>query len=177
MKALMLLAEGFSETEAFTVLDIVKRAGGSITTAAMSSSVVSGSSGSKAVADKKISEIDPYSFDLLILPGGAGYKNLLNSGNVIEIIKNFNSKKKYIAAMCESSSILAQAGIMDDKIGTILPGWESKLPRPRDGRVVVAKNVITSRTSADSVYIALKIAEILASKKAADRLKKDLMVE
>ncbi len=91
-------------------------------------------------------------------------------------MKNFNKKKKYIAAMCESPAILAAAGIMDDKIATILPGWESKLPRPRDARVVVARNVVTSRTSAAAMDFALKLAEIMTSQKAADRLRRNLMM-
>ncbi len=175
MKALLLLAEGFSEIDAFTVIDMLRRVNADVTTASMSSSVVSGASKTKVIADKKITEIDPYSYDLLILPGGPGYKNLLNSGKVIELIRNFNKKKKYIAAMCESPAILAAAGIMDDKIATITPGWESKLPRPRDARVVVARNVVTARTSAAAMDFALKLAEIM-NPKGADRLRRNLMI-
>ena len=176
MKALLLLADGFSETDAFTVVDILRRVNADIIIASISSSVVTGMNKTKIIADKKIEEIDPYSYDLLILPGGSGYKNLLNSNKVIELVKNFNKKKKYIAAMCESPAILAEAGIMDDKIATINPGWENKLPKPRDARVVVARNVITSRTSSDSLDLALKLAEIMTSKKVADRLRKSFLI-
>lgn len=176
MKALVLLADGFSETEAFTVIDILRRAGTSITTASMSSSVVNGASNTKTVADEKISDIDPYSYDLLVLPGGPGYKNLLNSNKVLEIVKNFNKKQKYLAAICESPAVLAAAGIMEDKIGTINPGWESKLPRPRDAKVVVARNVITARNSAVAMDFALKLAEITSGQKAASKLRRQLLV-
>jgi 4-methyl-5(b-hydroxyethyl)-thiazole monophosphate biosynthesis len=176
MKALLLLADEFSEIDAFTVIDILKRANADITTVSVSSSIVNGMSRTKVVADRKLNEIDPYLYDLLILPGGPGYKNLLNSGKVIEIIKNFDKKKKYIAAMCESPIVLAEAGIMDDKIATIQPGFESKLPRPRDARVVVARNVITARTSAAAMDFALKLAEIMTSPKIADKIRKNLLV-
>lgn len=173
MKALMLLADGFSEMDAFTVIEVMKRAGSEVVTASLSSSVVIGASKTKVVADKKLGEIDPYLYDMLILPGGPGYKNLLNSGKVIELIKNFDKNKKYIAAMCESPEILATAGVLEDKIATINPGWESKLPRPRDAKVVVARNIVTSSTSMAALDFALKLAEIM-NKKGADKLRKSL---
>ena len=174
MKALMLLADGFSEMDAFTVIEVMKRAGSEVVTASLSSSVVTGASKTKVVADKKLGEIDPYLYDMLILPGGPGYKNLLNSGKVIELIKNFDKNKKYIAAMCGSPEILAAAGVLEDKIATINPGWESKLPRPRDAKVVVARNIVTSSTSAAALDFALKLAEIM-NKKGADKVRKSLM--
>jgi 4-methyl-5(b-hydroxyethyl)-thiazole monophosphate biosynthesis len=175
MKALLLLADGFSEADAFTVVDILSRAGIPVTTASLSSSVVAGSSKAKAVADKKITDTHPDAFDIVILPGGPGHKNLLNSSAVIELVRNFNKKGKYIAAMCESPAILAAAGIMDDKIATINHGMENKLPRPRDARVIVAKNVITARNSAAAVDFALKLSEIM-NPKGANKVKREMMI-
>lgn len=174
MKALVLLSEGFDEIEAFTVINVLRTAEVEATTASLSSSMVTGKSSVKTMADSKIDEIDPYSYDMLVLPSS---QNILNSNKAIELVKNFNKKNKLIAAINTASIALAKAGILDDKIATIFPGYENKIPRPRSARVVVAKNVITARGPASAIDFSLKLAEVLGGKSAAKKAKRFLAVE
>lgn len=71
MRALILLANGFEEIEAFTVIDVLRRAGIEIVSAGLASSVVESAHGVKTIADKRLGEISG-EFDMLILPGRPG---------------------------------------------------------------------------------------------------------
>ena len=121
-------------------------------------------------------DVDAEEFDVLLLVGGIpGYQNLGNSGKVLSIIKDFNSKNKTIAAICMAPSILAKAGIIDEKKATIYPGSERDVPRPRGGRVVVDGNVITSQAPGTAMEFSLKIVEVLGGREKAEKLKRDLV--
>ncbi|MBI2578529.1 MAG: DJ-1/PfpI family protein [Candidatus Aenigmarchaeota archaeon] len=174
MKVLLLLAEGFSEIDAFTVVDVLRRSGVDVETCGLASSSVTGARKTKILADKKLEAVNHDDYDILVIPGGPGYKNLINSSAVIKIIKAFDTQKKYIAAMCESPVVLAKAGIISDKIVTVYSGLEQQVPRPRNARVIVAGNVITCRSPSAAADFALKLVEIAVGKKAALKTKQEL---
>ncbi|MEM5794173.1 MAG: DJ-1/PfpI family protein [Candidatus Aenigmatarchaeota archaeon] len=177
MKILVPLAEGFEEIEAFAIIDILRRAGIKVDTVGVVGTVIKSARGISVMADKRLDEINPEDYDGIVLPGGnPGYINLGKSQKIIEIIKNFDEKNKLIAAICASPSILAKAGVLEDKEATIYPGMEKELPHPREGRVVVDKNVITSQAPGTAIEFALKIVEKLLGKEKAMQLKRDLVV-
>lgn len=176
MKALIILADGFEEIEAFTVIDVLRRANIEVTSAGLMSAVVEGAHKIRTMADKTLSAANLDTFDALILPGGAGYKNLLNSAAVIKIIQDFNKKNKILAAICAAPCVLAKAGVLDGKIATIYPGMESSLPRPREAKVVVDKNVITSRSPGTAMEFALKLVEVMSTKAASRKVREALVI-
>jgi len=177
MKVLVPLAEGFEEIETATIVDVLRRADIDVTLAGLVSSIVEGAHGIKIVVDKKISDIDPDNFDAIVLPGGnPGYVNLSNSSTIIKIIKDFDQKKKIIGAICGAPVVLAKAGILNDRIATCYPGIEKNIPRPRDGRVVIDNNIITSKSPGTAIEFALKLVEIISGKKKAEKIKEELAV-
>lgn len=176
MKAIIVLADGFEEIEAFTVIDVLRRANIEVVTAGLVSSVVEGAHKIRTMADKTLADVNADSFDALILPGGAGYKNLLNSQKVLRLVQDFNKKNKILAAICAAPAVLAKAGVLDGRIATIYPGMESQLPRPRDARVVVDKNIITSKSPGTAMEFALKLAEILTSQASARKVRADMVI-
>lgn len=68
MKALVVLADGFEEIEAFTAIDILRRAGVEVATAGLVSTVVEGAHKIRTMADKNLSDVSTESFDALVLP-------------------------------------------------------------------------------------------------------------
>jgi 4-methyl-5(b-hydroxyethyl)-thiazole monophosphate biosynthesis len=174
MRALIVVPEEFGEIETFTILNILKKADIHVTMASMASSIVMGSSRTRILSDKKLSEADANSYDILVLPGGPGYKNLLHSLDVLNLVKNFNKQNKIIVAIGESPIVLAEAGIIDDKIATVFPGHEKKIPRIRDARVVIAKNVLTARSSSAAADLALKLVEAVTSKQVAQKVRRSI---
>lgn len=177
MKIMVPLAEGFEEIEAFAVVDILRRAGIKVDIAGVVGTVIKSARGVSVMTDKRLAEINPEEYDGIVLPGGyPGYVNLGKTQKIIEIIKNFEDKGKLIAAICASPSILAKAGVLDDKVATIYPGMEKELPHPREGKVVVDKNVITSQGPGTAIEFALKIVEKVLGKEKALQLRRDLVV-
>ncbi|MBI2971178.1 MAG: DJ-1/PfpI family protein [Candidatus Aenigmarchaeota archaeon] len=177
MRAFVILAEGFEEIEAFTVIDVLRRAKIDTASVGLISKVVSGAHGITTMAEYVLSDIKPDNFDMVILPGGdPGYRNLANSEKVLSIVKDYNKKRKFIAAICAAPYVLAKAGVLDDKIATIYPGMESKIPKPRDAKVVVHDNIITSKSPGTAMDFAVKLAEILAGKAAARKVSNDLVL-
>lgn len=177
MRAVIILAEGFEEIEAFATIDILRRANVEVTIASLSSSIVESSRKIRTMTDKRLAEIKVDDYDAVILPGGPGYKNLANSQAVLSLIKEFDKKKKIVAAICAAPSVLAKAGILETRIATIYPGMESQIPKPRDAKVVVDGNVVTAKSPGTAIDFAIKLAEILAGKAAARKVREDLVME
>jgi 4-methyl-5(b-hydroxyethyl)-thiazole monophosphate biosynthesis len=176
MKALVVLFDGFEDIEAAAAIDLMKRAGIQVTTAGLISLTVESSSGLRVTANKRLVDVTE-THDALILPGGPGYRNLVNSSAVIELIKKYDREKKLIAAICAAPAALAKAGIMEDRPATIYPGMERELPRPRDAKLVISQNIITSKGPGTALDFSLKIVEVLVGKTAADKIKKSICLE
>jgi len=176
MTVMIPLAEGFEEIEALTVVDVFRRAGITVDTVGVMGSVVSGAHGIRVMTDKKLLEINADEYDAIVLPGGSpGYVNLGRSSKIIEILKDFDSKGKIVAAICGAPSILAKAGILEGKKATIYPGMEKELPYPRGDRVVVDGNVITSQGPGTAMEFSLAIVKALLGKDKASQLKRQLV--
>jgi 4-methyl-5(b-hydroxyethyl)-thiazole monophosphate biosynthesis len=175
-KILMPIAEGFEEIETITVIDVLRRAGITVVTAGLQGSMPKSARGVQIMTDKKFSDIKPEEFDGIVLHGGdPGWRNLGNSQRLLNIIKEFDSKGKIVAAICAAPAILAKAGILEEKRATIYPGMERELPRPRDAKVVVDGNVITAQGPGAAMEFALRIVAELVGEDKARRLKTDLV--
>lgn len=176
MKVLMILADGFEDIEAFTVIDVLRRAENEVMVTGLVSNMVESARKVKVNADKRLLDVDPKSYDMLVLPGGPGYKNLLNSSAVLNIIRDFDKNKKWIGAICAAPVVLAKAGILEDRVATVYPGLEKEIPKPREAKVIVVENIITSRGPGTAMDFALKLAEI-TNKGVTKRLKEQLVIE
>lgn len=176
MNVIVPLAEGFEEIEALATVDVLRRAGLNTVTVGLPSTMVTGSRNIKVVADKKLDDINLDDFDAIVLPGGnPGYINLGNSNTIMEAIRKFDSEKKIIAAICMAPTVLAKAGILEDRHATVYPGGERQLPRPRDGKVVIDGHIITSQGPGTAIDFALKIVEILMGQEKANDVKHQLV--
>ncbi len=176
MKILVPLADGFEEIEAVTVIDVLRRAGLTVTTAALSGLDVKGSHGIIMKADTSLSECDPSMFDAIALPGGPGTKNLRDSDRLIEFIKAINAKNGVCAAVCAAPTVLAKAGILKGKRVTCFPGEEAGL----DGGVHSGANVeidgriVTGKSAGTALVFALMLVKAFLGKDAAAQMKSKL---
>jgi len=170
------LADGFEEIEAATCIDVLRRAGLSVVTAGIPGTIVKGSRGLKIMTDRKLEDVNINQFDVLVLVGGdPGFRNLGRSQKVLRAVREFSAGNKLIAAICAAPSILARAGILENKTATIYPGMERELSRPRGGRVVADGNVITSQAPGTAMEFALKIVENLLGAEKAIELRGELV--
>lgn len=176
MEILVPLANGFEEIEAVTVIDVLRRAGMNVVTAGLPGSRIKGSRGMQVMADTRLEQVDPSKFDAIILVGGnPGYINLGRSNKILDMVVKFNLDKKLIGAICAAPSILAQAGILEDRAATICPGMEREIPRPKGKRVIQDDNIITSQGPGTAMEFALKIVETVAGKDKVKLLKEQLV--
>lgn len=178
----MFLAKGFEEIEASTIVDILRRSGVEVTVAGLTPELVEGAHGMKFVPDKSIEEVAVRDFDAVVCPGGApGYKNLRKNRRVIAMIKEAFDSDKLVAAICASPAVLSDAGVLKGKACTIYPGMEGELEKgggkPREDLVVVDGNVITSRGPATALPFALKLAEKLAGKNVAEKVRSKTLAD
>ena len=171
----LFLAEGFEEIEALATVDIIRRAGIELVTISIGDDrTVTGSHNIPVIADTVISKVDIKSLDAVILPGGApGFKNLEKCAALTDHLAFFaDSSDKMLAAICGAPSILGHLGLLKGRTATIYPGMESELTGAvvKKDRVVIDKNLITSRGAGTAVDFALAIVGYLKDKNASDRL-------
>ena len=125
MRGLLLLADGFEDTEALTTRDVLIRAGIEITTASINDRrEVQSSFGVFVLADallKLIFDTTPY--DFLVLPGGGrGTRNLGESQLVAMYIEKFVKANKLVCAICAAPSILGKLGYLTtEKYNCFMP--------------------------------------------------------
>jgi len=80
--------------------------------------------GYRVEADLGLDEIDPTSYDGLVLPGGRAPEFLRNKTKAVTVVRHFIEAKKPIAANCHGPLLLFAAGGMQGKTLTCFPDLE-----------------------------------------------------
>jgi 4-methyl-5(b-hydroxyethyl)-thiazole monophosphate biosynthesis len=178
-RALIILAEGFEETEAIVPIDVLRRAGVEVIVAGLGSTSITGAHGITVQTDivlEKLAELP----DAVIFPGGMpGAENLAGSRKVKELILTMSAKGKIVAAICASPAlVLAPLGILSGKKAACYPGMEKNFSPDieyANERIIQDGNIITSKGPATAFSFALKIAENLVGKNTADMIGKQML--
>ena len=177
MKVAVLLANGFETLEGLTVVDILRRAEVECNTFALEGTEVKTSHNIKVQADKNIMDEEIKDYDYIVLPGGMpGATNLRDNERVIELVKEFNNKNKWVCAICAGPIALGKAGITEGKIVTCYPGFEDQLGNCnyKEDLVVVDGNIITGKGPAAAIPFAFEILSKISEAKA-DKVKKAML--
>ncbi|MBQ3795645.1 MAG: DJ-1/PfpI family protein [Butyrivibrio sp.] len=178
-KTAIFLADGFEEIEALTVVDLLRRAGIEIITASiMGRKNVTGSHKITVEADALIGDIDFENTDMIILPGGMpGTTNLAECKELTDRIKEFDSKKKMLCAICAAPTVFGKLGILQGKKACCFPGCEVDLTgaETQTDRVTKDGHFITSRGMGTAIDFGLAIIEHYNGKEAADEMAKRIV--
>lgn len=174
-KAVIMLADGFEEVEAITVIDLLRRAGvGADTVSVMENrNQIEGAHGITVHADMEMDDVDFKDYDIIILPGGMpGTDNLDACEELCDNIVEFNNENKLLAAICAAPKVFGRLGILNGKKATCFPGFEEDLlgAKVLVGNVVVDKNIITSRGMGTALEFGLKLVAILVGEGEATQL-------
>src|SRR5688572_22711611 len=179
-RACVLLAPGFEEIEAVTIIDVLRRAG--IETSVLGvggKGPVRGSHDITVDADQALAEAERDSWDIVILPGGLpGATNLRDDARVIALLRRQHESGKRLGAICAAPIALGAAGVLEGRKATSYPGFEKELrgATPSTDRVVKDGNVLTSRGPGTALEFALAIVADLEGKAAADKLRSGMLV-
>jgi len=175
--ALILFADGSEELEAISIVNILRRAGVSVTLAGLSSGSLRGSRGVVIVPDTTLDEALAQSYDMVVLPGGQpGANNLKADMRVLQLVQYMAQQGKYVAAICAAPSILATAGLLDGKQATSFPGALSSFLKVRLQPVAIVEDgkLITSRGPGTAMDFALLLAERLVGKEKRQEVEASL---
>lgn len=160
----VMLAEGFEEGEALTIVDIIRRANIECHTISTAGEKVIGCHDIVVKADAIISD-DVKEYDMIVLPGGLpGATNLRDDDRVIKILKQMNQAGKFVCAMCAAPIVLEKAGVLEGKNFTAYVGYDKKIETTgtfKEDSVVVDGNLVTSRGPATAYAFAYKLLDVL----------------
>jgi 4-methyl-5(b-hydroxyethyl)-thiazole monophosphate biosynthesis len=174
MNVVVLLAPGFEELEAVTIVDVLRRANILVTVAGIAEPPIAGGHGIKVTPDISIDDVKAY--DALVLPGGnPGYINLERDERVIALIRKAHSDGKLIGAICAAPHVLGKAGIMGGVTATCYPGVEIEGAKRVEEPVVRQGSIITSQGPGTAMAFALDLVEVLTGAQNAQEVRKALL--
>jgi len=175
----VMLAEGFEEVEALTIVDLLRRAQLPVYTVSVTGRrQVDGAHGVAVIADKVFEDIDFSEVRMIILPGGMpGTTNLLNYDPLTVVLKQFAAEDRRLGAICAAPMVFAEHGILSGKKATIYEGMEEHLKDAvlTKGTVVRDGNILTSKGPGTAMDFALALIAFLADEMKAEEVKAGLL--
>jgi 4-methyl-5(b-hydroxyethyl)-thiazole monophosphate biosynthesis len=165
-------AEGFEETEAITIVDLLRRASINVATISVTgTTMVTGSHAISIKADALFEEVDFSQADLLILPGGMpGSINLAEHKGLSDLLQQHNKNNKFVAAICAAPIILGKLKILQNREAICYPGFEKDLLGANISHktLVQDSNIITAKGPGFAIDFGLYLIGLL---KGADKKK------
>ncbi|MDR0745048.1 MAG: DJ-1/PfpI family protein [Mediterranea sp.] len=161
-------ADGFEEIEAFTSVDVLKRAGLNVEMVTVTDDkVVMGAHDIRVICDSYFQDCDFGDVDLLLLPGGMpGAATLSEHEGLNRLVFDFVKEGKPVAAICAAPMALGKRGLLKGKKVTCYPGFEQYLEGAECTGAQVEKDghIITGRGPGAAMDFALAIVELLRGK-------------
>lgn len=178
-KACIVLAEGFEEIEALTVVDCLRRADIFVNVTGLTSSeFVNGAHDIKVAVDSDFDSICLSEYDILILPGGGmGTCNLSNDERIADALEYMRDSDKYLAAICAAPIVFGKYGILNGKKACCYPGFEEKLKGASVSfnPVEVDDKIITARAMGVSIGFSMEIIKALCGESAAIKVAESIL--
>lgn len=179
-RVLVPLAQGCEELEAVTIIDLLRRAGIEVVTAALDDINITASRGVKLIADELLDNVIDQEFDMIVLPGGLpGADHLDNDNRIQQLLKDMHQAGKVTAAICAAPKVLANNGLLAGRVATSYPGFIDNMDLPDtkviEQAVVIDGTVITSRGPGTAMDFALELISQLEGAAKRDAVEKGLM--
>ena len=176
-KVAVFLADGFEEIEGLTPVDMMRRAGISVTTVSIYDRLeVLGSHDITVKADKLFSETEFDEMDMLLLPGGGkGTENLEAFSPLADLLKKANSEGKYLAAICAAPRVLGKLGLLQGERAICFPGNEEYLKGAEIAvgeKAVISGRTVTARGMGAAIEFGAAVIEVLLGKEKAGEILK-----
>lgn len=153
MKALIISADHFEDTELLVPYYRLKEEGFEVDVASISRGKINGKHGYEVRVDKALRDVHAKDYDLLVLPGGKAPAALRKEPAALEIVKDFFLGNKPVAAICHGPQLLITAGVIQDRHATCYHSVADELKEAgvlyEDREVVVDGNLVTSRQPSD----------------------------
>lgn len=178
-RVLVPLADGCEEMEAVIAIDTLRRAGWDVVAAGLREGPVTASRRVRLLPDASWDEVDPASFDILLVPGGAkGVERLAEDERVLAAVRRFHERGGIVAAVCAGPLVLQAAGILDGCRVTSHPAVAPELTAATrvDEAVVVDGRLVTSQGAGTSFGFALTLIELVEGRAKAEEVARGMVV-
>lgn len=172
-KVMILATDGFEQSELMKPKANLEKAGIETAVVSLKSGEIRGWDkddwGESVPVDMTLDEASAEDFDALLLPGGQINPDTLRlEDGAIELIKDFDSAGKPIAAICHAPWLLVEANLVDGRTVTGWPSIHTDLMNAGadvvDREVVTDGNLITSRKPEDIPAFSKALIEKLGVK-------------
>jgi 4-methyl-5(b-hydroxyethyl)-thiazole monophosphate biosynthesis len=179
MKVYVMLADGFEDIEALSVVDVLRRGGVEVMTVSIKrDKFVVSAHDVPVAADKSLGDIEVSPHDMIVIPGGLkGVQGLSKSKELEDILIKHQANNGLLAAICAGPTIPGKLGFYKGVKATCYPGCEEDLlgAITSDEPVVVDKNFITSRAPATALAFSYKLLEIVKDEDTAEKIMKGML--
>lgn len=179
--ALVILADGFEDIEAVTVIDVLRRGGVEVVTAALGDELsVRSAHGVMMNADARFADAAGAGYDAIVLPGGGeGTANLKASEPVLARLRRQREDGRLICAICAAPTVLVRAGVLDAGVQvTCYPSCAAELDRPcANVPVVQDGTVITGQAPGASLLFALVVLQALGGEELAGKVARGMVTD
>ncbi len=174
------LAIGFEEIEAIVIVDLLRRAGVTVTTAGLIEGPIEASRKTRHLADTTLEKVKDGLFDAIVLPGGQpGTTHLKEDRRLLECLVRHHKEGKWIAAICAAPTVLWAAGLLEGREVTSHPGVKDQFAGARysEERVVVDGSIITSRGPGTTFEFAYVLIEKLCGREKMEEVNLGVMAK
>jgi protease I len=153
MKALIISADHFEDSELLFPFYRLKEEGLEVDIASSAKETIIGKHGYAVAVDRALLDIDPGEYDILVLPGGKAPSALRSDEAAVMIAQDFMHRNKPVAAICHGPQILITAGVLQGRHATCYQSVAEELKQSgafyENKEVVVDGNLVTSRQPSD----------------------------
>jgi len=153
MKALIISANNFEDSELLVPYYRLKEEGIQVDIASLKKGKIKGKHGYEIEVDKTLKEVNPDEYDILILPGGKAPETIRKDMDALAIARDFFIKNKPVSAICHGPQTLISAGLLKGRDATCYKSVAQEMKDAgahyEDKEVVVDRNLITSRQPSD----------------------------
>jgi len=166
---LVILAEGFEEVEATAPIDVLRRAGADVVSAALGEGIhVTGRCGLTVHADTTLAQAEGRDFDCVLLPGGPGTALLRADPRVKSLVLRQAAAGRWLAAICAAPLVLHDAGLLEGKRYTAHFSTAKELRHIIAAeKCVLDGRILTSRGAGTALDFGLALAGQLIGAEAA----------
>jgi protease I len=153
MKALIISADNFEDTELLVPYYRLLEEGLEVDIASVKKGLIRGKHGYEIQANRTLKDVNPDDYGILILPGGKAPGIVRKDENAVEIAKRFFEKNRPVAAICHGPQTLITAGVIKGRHATSYKSVAKEMKDAgvlyEDKEVIVDGNLITSRQPSD----------------------------
>ncbi|CEI73485.1 MULTISPECIES: DJ-1 family glyoxalase III [Romboutsia] len=177
-KVLVMLADGFEEIEAISVVDVLRRANVVCDMCSIKKEYVRGNHDIVLKSDCSIDDINVNEYDAIVLPGGLPGATNLKDERVKDFVQKLHKSGKIVAAICAAPETLEEFEVLKNRKCTSYPGFiKDKSSVSYVEEIVVRdENIITSRGPATAIEFSLELLKALGYEEKAKEIREEMLV-